>query len=95
MTSLADLLGQTELPLTVPLEDQMSTDDTDTDTAHPLFAAIIAVAVLAGIAVIVAGIVLGGPWRWAGGGVAVIGIAAIVAPAVADRKDDNDIEAER
>ncbi len=44
-------------------------------------------AVLTGIAIVIAGIVIGGPWRWAGGGVAALGIAAIVAPGLTDNNE--------
>ncbi|ACY19880.1 hypothetical protein Gbro_0550 [Gordonia bronchialis DSM 43247] len=49
-------------------------------------------AVLAGLAAIVAGIALGGPWRWASGAAVAVGIAAIVAPGFVKDKCDNDIE---
>ncbi|GAA3042975.1 hypothetical protein GCM10010528_23240 [Gordonia defluvii] len=87
MTSLADLLGQTEpLPLTTPIEDQEEDMDNQGPQGRRL-AALIVLAVLAGIAVVIAGIALGGPWRWAGGGVAVLGIAAIVAPGITDNNE--------
>lgn len=88
MTTLADLLGQTEpLPTTTPLEDQEDGMD-DTGTQSLWIAALIVLAVLAGIAIVIAGIVLGGPWRWASGGVAALGIAAIVAPGLTDNKKE-------
>lgn len=88
MTSLAERLGQTEpLPTTTPLEDQEKAMD-DTGTQSLWIATGIVVAVLAGIAIVIAGIVLGGPWRWAGGGVAALGIAAIVAPGLTDNKKE-------
>ncbi len=87
MTSLAERLGQTEpLPTTTPLEDQEKAMD-DTGTQSLWIATGIVVAVLAGIAIVIAGIVLGGPWRWAGGGVAALGIAAIVAPGLTDNNE--------
>lgn len=87
MTTLADLLGQTEpLPTTTPLEDQEDAMD-DQGPQGRWLAALIGLAVLSGIAVVIAGIALGGPWRWASGGVAVLGIAAIVAPGITDNNE--------
>ncbi len=87
MTTLADLLGQEPpLPLTTPVEDQEKAMD-DTGTQGRWLAALIVLAVLAGIAVVIAGIAIGGPWRWASGGVAALGIAAIVAPEPTDNNE--------
>lgn len=52
----------------------------------------IAVGVLGGIALIVAGIAWGGPWRWAGGAATILGIALIVVPGFAKGKQDNNVE---
>lgn len=57
--------------------------------------ALIALAVLAGLAAVVAGIALGGPWRWASGAAVAVGIAAIVAPGLAKDKCDNDFEGDK
>ncbi len=88
MTTLAELLGhEAPLPLTTPIEDQ----EKDMDDQGPQgrwLAALIVLAVLTGIAIVIAGIVIGGPWRWAGGGVAALGIAAIVAPGLTDNKKE-------
>ncbi|GAC80843.1 hypothetical protein SAMN04488550_0595 [Gordonia malaquae] len=92
MTALAELLGlEAPLPLTTPVEDQEDVMETDQSPSRWI-AALIVLAVLAGIAVVVLGIVYGGPWRWAGDAVAVVGIVAIVVPGLADRKNDNGIE---
>lgn len=48
----------------------------------------IAFALVAGLALIVAGIVAGGWWRWAGGASTAVGIAAIVVPTLANSKND-------
>ena len=49
----------------------------------------ITLALVAGLALIIAGVVLGGWWRWAGGAATAVGIAAIVAPGFAKDKQDN------
>lgn len=90
MSVLAELLGQTEpLTLTTPIDEQEEPMESE---PNRWIAALIVLAVLAGIAVVIAGIVYGGPWRWASGAVAAVGIAAIVGPGFADSKNDNDIE---
>lgn len=92
MTALAELLGQeAPLPLTVPVDEQEKPMETEPSPTRWI-AALIVLIVLAGITVAVLGIVLGGPWRWAGGAVAALGTVAIVAPGLADSKNDNDIE---
>ena len=48
--------------------------------------------VLAGLAAVVAGIALGGPWRWAAGVATALGIAVIVVPGFAKNKSNNIIE---
>lgn len=55
----------------------------------PALGLAIALVTLAGIAVIVAGIALGGPWRVAGGVVIALGAAALIAPGFAKDKQDN------
>ncbi len=52
----------------------------------------IAAGVLAGIALIVLGVVYGGPWRWAAGAATLALIALIVAPGFVKDKQDNGIE---
>lgn len=92
MTTLAELLGDTApLPTTTPLEDRMT--DTDDTAGNPILVAAIVVAVLAALAVIVAGIVLGGPWRWAAGAMTAVLIVAIAVPGFI--KSDNGNEEER
>ncbi len=54
----------------------------------------IAIAVLGGIALIVAGVVLGGPWRWAGGVATLALLAAIVVPGFVRDQRDNNFEGE-
>lgn len=51
----------------------------------------ITVALVAGIALIVAGITIGGWWRWAGGVATVAGIAVIATPNIKHRntKEEN------
>lgn len=57
--------------------------------------ALVLLAVLAGLAAIAAGVVLGGPWRWVAGAAVVAGIAVIVVPGVVDGKGDNDFEGDK
>ncbi|GAB03881.1 DUF3040 domain-containing protein [Gordonia amarae] len=95
MTTLAELLGTAEpLPTTTPIEDQEKDgDDMKPQAPQSLWlGALIALAVLAGIAAIVLGIALGGPWRWASGAAVAVGIAAIVVPGVVDGKGDKGTE---
>ncbi len=77
------LHGEPELPTT-------STESTEPSTVGgALLGLVIALAALAGIALIVAGIAFGGIWRVAGAAATVVGIAAIVVPAMAKGKQDN------
>lgn len=55
----------------------------------------IAMGVLAGIAIIVAGAVLGGPWRWVAGVATLALLAAIVVPGFVKDKPNNGIEGEK
>lgn len=49
----------------------------------------ITLALVAGLALIIAGVVLGGWWRWAGGAATAVGIAAIMLPGYANSKQHN------
>lgn len=71
------------LPLTTPIEDRCRTESTAPQGRW--ITALVVAAVVAGIAVIVAGIALGGAWRWAAGAATVALIAAIAVPSLADR----------
>lgn len=62
------------------------------DRCGALLGLAIATGVLAGIALIVAGIVLGGPWRWAAGAATVAFVALIVVPGFVKDKQDNSFE---
>ena len=55
----------------------------------------IALIVLAGIALVVAGVVYGGAWRVASAAAVVAGIAAIVVPGFVKSKTHNGIEGEK
>lgn len=77
------LHGEPELP-TTPVEP---TEQTSVGGA--LLGLVIALVALAGIALIVAGIAWGGPWRVAGAAATVVGIAAIVVPTLAKSKTHN------
>lgn len=91
--TIAELLGQAPpLPLTTPIENQKEDDMKPQAPQSPWLGALIALAVLAGIAAIVLGIALGGPWRWASGAAVAVGIAAIVVPGVVDGKGDKGTE---
>lgn len=71
------------LPTTRPIEDQCRVESSAQQGRW--IAALVVVAAVAGIAVIIAGIALGGGWRWAAGAATVAGIAAIAVPAITDR----------
>lgn len=87
--TIAELLGDvTPLPTTTPIEDQKEDDMKPQAPQSHWLGALIALAVLAGIAAIVLGVALGGPWRWASGAVVALGIAAIIVPGVVDGKGD-------
>lgn len=95
MTTLAELLGDSEpLPLTTPIEDRED-DGMGTESPSHWITALALLAVLAGLAAVVAGVVLGGPWRWASGAAVAVGIAAIVVPGVADQGDKETEEDQR
>ncbi|NDK90404.1 hypothetical protein GYA93_12565 [Gordonia desulfuricans] len=55
----------------------------------------IAIAVLAGIALIVLGVVYGGSWRWAGGAATLALLVAIVVPGFVKDKQNNSFEGEK
>lgn len=90
MSKLAALLGEVEpLPTTRPLPTETS-DDMPTRSPHPALITVgIVAAVIAGIALIVAGIAFGGWWRWASAAVTVAGIAVIMLPGYANSKQHN------
>ena len=81
------LHGEPPLPTTAP-------DPVEPPSARhgALLGLAIAVAVLSGIALIVAGIAWGGPWRWAAAVVTVAFVALIVVPGFAKDKQDTGIE---
>lgn len=56
-----------------------------------LLGLVIALVALAGIAIIVAGVMWGGWWRVASGGVTALGIALIVVPGYVNTKQDKNI----
>lgn len=56
---------------------------------------VIAVGILTGIAVIVAGVAFGGPWRWVAGAATLAFIALIVVPGFVTDKHNNDFEGDR
>ena len=88
MTTIAELLGDiAPLPLTKSLEDQE--DGMEHQAPQGRWITVLAMlSVLAGLAAVVAGIALGGPWRWAAGAAVAVGIAAIIVPGVVDGKGD-------
>lgn len=91
--TIAELLGQAPpLPLTTPIENQKEADMKPQAPQSHWLGALIALAVLAGLAAVVAGIALGGPWRWVAGVAVVAGIAAIIVPTVTDGKGDKETE---
>lgn len=93
--TLAELLGDREpLPLTTPIEDQEDGMEHQAPQSHWI-TALVLLAVVAGLAAVVAGIALGGPWRWVAGAAVVAGLAAIVVPAVVDRKENKGTEDQR
>lgn len=93
MTTIAELLGDSEpLPLTTPIEDQKGSDMESQAQQGRWITALVLLAVLAGLAAVVLGIALGGPWRWAAGVAVVAGIAAIIVPTVTDGKGDKGTE---
>lgn len=95
-TTLAELLGQAPpLPLTTPIENQKEDDMKPQAPQSPWLGALIALAVPAGIAAIVLGVALGGPWRWVSGAAVAVGVAAIVVPGVADKGDKETEEEQR
>lgn len=49
---------------------------------------------LASLALIVAGAILGGPWRWVAGAVALALLGVIVVPGFVKDKQDNNCEGE-
>ncbi|MBS4103086.1 DUF3040 domain-containing protein [Tsukamurella paurometabola] len=91
-TTLAELLGDvTPLPTTKSLEDQE--DGMEHQAPHGRWISVLVVlSVLAGLAAVVAGIALGGPWRWVSGAAVAVGIAAIIVPGVVDGKGDKGTE---
>ena len=91
--TIAELLGQAPpLPLTTPIEDRED-DGMEHQAPHGRWiTALVLLAVLAGLAAIAAGVVLGGPWRWVAGAAVVAGIAVIVVPGVVDGKGDKGTE---
>lgn len=81
------LHGEPELPTTAPVHDE------PVSARHgALLGLAIAIAVLGGIALIVAGIVLGGPWRWTAGVATVAFVGVLVVPGFVKDKQDNGIE---
>lgn len=70
-------------PLTTPIEDRCRTESTAPQGRW--IAVLVVVAAAAGVAVIVAGVALGGAWRWAAGAATVALIAAIAVPSLAER----------
>lgn len=78
------LHGEPELPTTTPVEQVEPTS-----LGGALLGLVIALAALAGIALIILGILWGGPWRAAGAATTVAGIAAIVGPVFSNSKHDN------
>ena len=90
--TIAELLGEAPpLPLTTPIEDQEAEMESQAQQGRWI-TAVVLIAVVAGIAAIVLGIALGGPWRWASGAAVAVGIAAIVVPGVVDGKPDRETE---
>ena len=94
--TIAELLGDTEpLTTTTPIEDRED-DGMEHQAPHGRWiTALVLLAVLAGLAVVVLGIALGGPWRWVAGAAVVAGIAAIIVPGVVDGKAADDSEDRR
>ena len=83
------LHGEPPLPVTAEQTEQPST------RRGALLGLAIAVAVLAGIALVVAGVVYGGWWRVASAAAVVAGVAAIVVPVFAKDKQDNRFEGDK